>query len=194
MKNIILNSLTALLIPIFSYNIACAEETPKSLVQSTLDQVVSIVEEHVGDEKQEYRRQLMRETINPHFDFEEMAKRSLGAYWKDINDSQRSEFVSIFSDMLARTYLSKIDTVERGMVTVGNEEVQGPRAFVKTIVTSKGDKFSLDYRLMNTAGKWRVYDVVIENIGVVSNYRNEFAGIIRKERFEGLIQRLREKK
>ena len=67
------------------------------------------------------------------------------------------------------------------------------KAVVKTSITSRGDTFPLDYKLTNASGKWRVYDVVIENIGLVANYRNEFAGIIRKDKLSGLIQRLKDK-
>jgi phospholipid transport system substrate-binding protein len=99
----------------------------------------------------------------------------------------------VFSELLARTYLSKIETVKPGMVKVDGENVDSNKAVVKTIVTSKGDNFPIDYKLMFTDGRWQVYDVVIENIGLVANYRNEFAGIIRKDTFAGLMERLRQK-
>lgn len=162
-------------------------------VRATLDQVIKVVTQFPAEKQIEQRRAKLREVINPRFDFEEMSKRSLGTYWKDITPDQQKDFVQVFSDLLARTYLSKIETVQEGMVKFDGEKVEFPRAMVKTIVKYKGDNFPLDYKLLNQDGSWKVYDVVIENIGLVANYRNEFAGIIRKESFDGLMKRLRDK-
>jgi phospholipid transport system substrate-binding protein len=79
------------------------------------------------------------------------------------------------------------------MVKVDSEQVESPRAVVKTTVTSKGDTFPIDYKMSLTSNGWQVYDVVIENIGLVANYRNEFSGVIRKEKFDGLMTKLRKK-
>ena len=123
-----------------------------------------------------------------------MSRRSLGPNWNDISAEEQSEFTEVFSELLARTYLSKIETVKPGMVKVESESVDPPKAVVKTVVLSKGDSFPIDYKLMvGSNGKWQVYDVVIENIGLVANYRNEFSGIIRKDKFSGLMERLRAK-
>ncbi|RIL09909.1 MAG: organic solvent tolerance ABC transporter substrate-binding protein, partial [Proteobacteria bacterium] len=139
------------------------------------------------------RREKLRAVIQPRFDFQEMSKRSLGPYWNEATPAQRTEFVDVFSELLARTYLGRIETVRTGMVKIDNEAVDFPKAVVKTTVTLKGDAFPIDYKLQSTDGNWRVYDVVIENIGLVANYRNEFAGIIRKEKISGLISRLKDK-
>lgn len=162
-------------------------------VEQTVDEVIEVVKMYRDDKQLDQRRAKLREVINPRFDFEEMSKRSLGAYWKEISPEQQKEFVRVFSDLLARTYLSKIETVEEGMVKFDGEKLDPPRALVKTTIKYKGDNFPLDYKLLNSSGSWKVYDVVIENIGLVANYRNEFAGIIRKESFDGLMKRLREK-
>ena len=79
------------------------------------------------------------------------------------------------------------------MVKVESEQVEGPKAVVKTVVLSQGDTFPIDYKMMYRDNGWRVYDVVIENIGLVANYRNEFSGIIRKDKFSGLMEKLRAK-
>jgi phospholipid transport system substrate-binding protein len=122
-----------------------------------------------------------------------MARRSLGSNWNEISAAEQADFTTVFSELLARTYLSKIETVKRGMVKVESESVESSKAVVKTTVLSQGDTFPIDYKLMLENGQWRVYDVVIENIGLVANYRNEFSGIIRKEKFSGLMERLRKK-
>jgi phospholipid transport system substrate-binding protein len=172
---------------------AFAETSPKADMQQTIDQIIKIASALPGEEKKIERRHKLRELINPKFNFAEMSKRSLGSNWNDLTPQEQADFTNVFSELLARTYLSKIETVKPGMVTVESEQVEAPRAVVKTIVVSKGDTFPIDYKLMLINNSWQVYDVVIENIGLVANYRNEFSGIIRKEKFAGLMERLRKK-
>ena len=122
-----------------------------------------------------------------------MAKRSLGPEWSKITPEQQADFVKVFSDLLAKTYMNRVEKVTRDMVKVENENLDFPKSVVKSKVTANGSIFPLDYRLQNVNGTWKVYDVIIENIGLVANYRNEFAGIIRSSGFEGLMDGLRKK-
>lgn len=176
-----------------SIHVAIAETSPKAEIQRTIDSIISVVEASPGDDKKLARRGKLREIINPKFDFDEMSRRSLGANWNTITPAEQADFTTVFSELLARTYLSKIETVKTGMVKVESENIESSKAVVKTVVLSKGDTFPIDYKLMLENGQWRVYDVVIENIGLVANYRNEFSGIIRKDKFPGLMERLRKK-
>jgi phospholipid transport system substrate-binding protein len=167
--------------------------SPKDEMQVTIDAIIKIVEANPEESQRDLRRTKLRELINPKFNFAEMAKRSLGQNWNEIKPEEQQDFVTVFSELLARTYLSKIETVKTGMVQIDSENIVDQKAVVKTTVMNKGDKFPIDYKLLFSAGRWQVYDVVIENIGLVANYRNEFAGIIRKESFAGLMERLRKK-
>lgn len=171
------------------------QNSPKIEINGTINQIVDTVTKFPGDTGAKDRRDKLREIINPRFDFSRMAQLSLGANWNEITAEDQKEFTAVFSDLLAKTYLSKIETVKPGMVSVETETLDstGQKATVKTLVTNKGDVFPIDYKLLNNSGEWKVYDVVIENVGLVVNYRNEFAGIIRKEKFSGLMQRLRDK-
>lgn len=173
--------------------VAAPETSALAAVRATIDEVVRIAELHRGVDAQKVRRTELRQVINPRFDFDEMAKRSLGAQWNQISEAEQKDFTVVFSELLARTYLSKVETVKPGMVSVDTERVDFPRASVKTSVKHEGDTFPIEYRLMNENGTWKVYDVIVENIGLVANYRNEFAGIIRQETFAGLLKRLHEK-
>jgi phospholipid transport system substrate-binding protein len=173
----------------------CVAESPspKAEIQKTIDSIIATVQLHPGDSEKGLRREKLREIINPKFDFDEMSRRSLGSNWTEITPAEQKDFTTVFSELLARTYLSKIETVKPGMVKVESEQVEGPKAVVKTVVLSQGDTFPIDYKMMYRDNGWRVYDVVIENIGLVANYRNEFSGIIRKDKFSGLMERLRAK-
>lgn len=188
-----LKLVAVLLIVPFTMAVAETAPSPKAEMNKTVTEIIRIVEQNSGDAVKEKRRELLRELINPRFDFNEMSKRSLGTYWNDISAEEQADFVKVFSNLLARTYLSKIETVKTGMIQVTEEEVTMPKAVVKTTVESKGETFPIDYKMRFDSGTWQVYDVVIENIGLVANYRNEFAGIIRKDAFAGLMQKLREK-
>lgn len=168
-------------------------KAPMDEVRATVDEVVKVAVSLSGDANKAKRREKLRAIIEPRFDFVEMAKRSLGASWLNMSTAQQDDFVKVFSGLLARTYLERIETVEEKMVTIDSENVGFPKALVKTSVKRKGDVFPLDYRLHYAENTWKVYDVIIENIGLVSNYRNEFSGIIRKDGIDGLISRLKEK-
>ena len=192
--------LLTLLIMMFASTVVAEDQpappntpSPQVILQETLDQVVVAVAKNPGEDQAVARRAELRKIISPNFDFAEMAKRALGTHWEGRSEAERSEYTTVFSDLLAKTYLSKIDTVKENMVKVTSERIAFPKALVKTSVTHKGDTFPIDYKLLFSNGSWKVYDVIIENIGLVANYRNEFSGIIRKEDFSGLMQRLREK-
>ncbi|WKZ57573.1 MAG: ABC transporter substrate-binding protein [Bdellovibrionota bacterium] len=182
----------ALLLPVQVFaNTPASDALPE--VRATLDKVIEINKQYIGDQNKKLRREKLRETLNERFDFEEMARRSLGPEWTKRSAEERTEFVKVFSDLLARTYLSRVETVSQETVQIVSERAEFPRSLVKTTVTASNEKFPLDYKLIHRDGGWKVYDVVIENIGLVANYRNEFSGIIRKEGFDGLLTKLREK-
>jgi len=169
------------------------QQTPLGLIKETIDKVISVNKKLSGEENLKARRKELRAIIEPYFDFKEMAKRSLGANWNTITPAEQEDFVNVFSELLARTYLSRIDTVTTQLVSFEKEEINHPKAEVKTTINHKGDSFPIDYKFLDESGSWKVYDVVIENIGLVANYRNEFAGIIRKDKFTGLMDKLRKK-
>lgn len=169
--------------------------SPSMQVKETLDKMVTIVAAYPGEGNTVERRRQLRELISPRFDFSAMAKSSLGPHWDKVTVEERTEFVNVFSNLLASTYLKRIENIRSDTVKIDGERMGTPptTGLVKTTVTYKGDKFPIDYKLYRVADSWKVYDVIIENIGLVLNYRNEFAGIIRKEQFSGLMKQLRKK-
>lgn len=162
-------------------------------VTATIDAVIVVNTQNSGDSAKAQRRAKLREVVTPRFDFEEMSKRSLGTNWNVISPEEQTQFVSLFSELLIKTYIARIETATKGTVAIGSETVELPKSYIKTMVTYKGDKFPIDYKLMQQNGDWRVYDVLIENIGLVGNYRNEFAGIMRKDGITGLLSMLQDK-
>lgn len=169
-------------------------ETPRARIERTVHAVREITRAHVHElESPELDRKLRAEAM-PIFDFVEMSQRSLGVNWKQGSKEQQKEFVDIFSELLARTYAKRIrESVADSQIKVVDDSIDGDKALVRTIAIVDGDEVKIEYRLSFRKDQWRVYDVIIENIGLVSNYRNEFSGIVRKSGFEGLLVRLREK-
>ena len=170
-------------------------ETASSTVKTTVEKVQQTITSSEKELSPEALDEKLREIIAPVFDFQEMARRSLGANWKKATADQQNEFVELFSDLLARNYLKKIrENAANSGFEVAGEVNKDSKALVKTTVLYEGEKASIDYRLREKNGAWRIYDVVIENIGLVSNYRSEFAGIIKSNGVAGLITKLKEKK
>lgn len=134
--------------------------------------------------------------VNAYFNFDEMAKRSLGRPWKDQTPEKRQEFVALFKQLLFNTYISRVEsyTGSNEKVLYDSEKIEGDYALVKThILLQSNQNVDIEYRLRLEDGQWKVYDVVVEGISFVENYRSQFASILANDSFEGLLRKLREK-
>ena len=172
---------------------ACAG-APTEQIRGAIDRVIRIL--HRPDLQQasrrEARRDLLRAEIRPVFDFREMAKRSLGTHWRGRTEEERQQFVQLFTELLENSYLGKIESYKGEQIRYVRERVDPPYAEVGTlIVTAKEQEIPLDYRLLRDGDRWRIYDVVIEGISLVNNYRSQFASILQKSSFDELVGKLR---
>jgi phospholipid transport system substrate-binding protein len=167
---------------------------PTEQIRGTIDRVIEILKDPAlaAKGKREERRELLRKEIAPAFDFEEMAKRSLGIQWRGRTSEERDRFVVLFRELLEDSYLGKIESYQGEEIRYGKETVDGPYAEVKTlVVTRKGQEIPVDYRMLGDGGKWRIYDVVIEGISLVNNYRSQFSSILRNSSFAEMMEKLR---
>jgi len=145
-------------------------------------------------EKKKERVERLKEIVNPLFDFEEMARRTLGPHWRRRNPQEQQEFVKLFHDFLEKIYSDRVDLYSGEKIVYGRESFDNDYAQVDTIlVNSKGEEISVVYRLRHSDGRWKVYDAVVENISVVNNYRAQFDRIISKSSFDELKRLLKEK-
>lgn len=174
---------------------AAAAGAATDAVKSTIDQVIRILEdkELKKPDRLAERRRLLEQVIGERFSYDEMAKRSLAAEWKKLSEEQRKEFVDLFRTLLSRTYADKIEGYSGEQIQYLNERLQEGYAEVRTKVVSGKAEVPLDYRLMNLSGEWRVYDVVVDGVSLVNNYRGQFAKIIRSSSYADLVERLRKK-
>lgn len=172
-----------------------ATPSAQTIVKETVDEVKRTVDAEKGKMTEQELDEKLRVIISPVFDFKEMARRSLAAHWSKASADQQVEFVSLFSDLLASNYIKKIrENVQNSNFSVDREQSTGPEStLVRTKVVFEGKNVVIDYRLRMKDNSWKIYDVVIENIGLVSNYRSEFSAIVDKSGINGLIQKLRDK-
>jgi phospholipid transport system substrate-binding protein len=165
-------------------------------MKGTINEVIRLLEDKdlKKPERREERRKLLEKVIGDRFSYEEMAKRSLAAQWPKLNDGQRQEFVGLFQALLARTYADKIESYSGEPVQYVNERNQEGYAEVRTKVISGKAEIPLDYRLIAKAGDWQVYDVVVDGISLVNNYRGQFSKIINSPGgYPELVETLRKK-
>jgi phospholipid transport system substrate-binding protein len=166
--------------------------SPAEEVRASIDRVLATLKDPRLQKNPEKRRQQIKEIIRERFDFGEMARRSLGPEWQRRTPEERKEFVKLFIDLLERAYISAIEDVEA--VRDLREKVDGNYAEVKTrVVDKKGVEFSVDYRLHNVNGKWKVYDVLVENVSLVNNYRDQFNRILTRYSYAEVIRRMKAK-
>ncbi len=130
------------------------------------------------------------------FDFGEMAKRSLGQHWDKRTPTERAEFARLFTELIQRSYIAKIDQhAAATQMTFRGETVADDHAVVQTTVPlSNGSTMPLDYRMHNTRSHWQVYDLNMDGISLVANYRAQFNKIIRTSSFEDLVTKLKANK
>lgn len=170
---------------------------PTEAVKSTVDRVIKILTdpELRGDERKDARRKLLRDTVSPRFDFREMAKLCLGEEWSRHSAEEQEEFVRLFTAFLEKTAVQNIESYDGERFHYTSEKIDGTYAVVDgKILTKEGSEIKISYFLHRAADEeWRAYDLVVDGIGFVGNYRAQFNRLLRQSSYEGLVQRLKEK-
>lgn len=177
-----------------------AAEAPKSLspqqqLKAGIDDFIKVL----SDEslKGEAGKKLLEEKLvrmfKQHFDLTYTSRMCLGRHWRKLSPAERDEFVGLFSDLLKSTYIGRVDEYSGETVHYKREILQGSKARVKTVVVSKDKEIPVEYKMINRDGSWRVYDVIIEGVSMVRNYRSQFSSILRKRKFADLLKQMRDK-
>src|SRR2546426_4426836 len=170
--------------------------TAQEQLKGAIARVVSTLESPAmkGEGKAAERRAAVRQIANEIFDFGEIARRSLGRYWQPLSEAQRAEFVGLFGDLLERSYISKIELYGGEKIVYSGERMDGDLAIVSTkIITKNGTEVPVDYRLFKRSDRWMIYDVSVEGISLVSNYRTQFNKIIQTNGYNGLVEKMKTK-
>jgi phospholipid transport system substrate-binding protein len=170
---------------------------PQERVQATMNAVSAVLDDPTlqDADKDPERKQRVRQIILEAFDFQEMARESLGTYWGKLTPQQRDEFTGLFGTLFERSYNRLVLRFLGERTTVyGTESIQQERATVATTLVSKRDaKLPVDYQLVRHGEQWTIYDVVIDGISLAANYRAQFSKILRTSSYEELVQRIKTK-
>ena len=170
---------------------------PQAAMEITVEKVMDILSDPAlaGDAKWEERRELVSLELTKRFDFAEMAKRALAKAWKKRTTAEKENFVTLFKELLKDTYVERLQTYSDGSYKVNFDKVlvRGKKAVVHSIVIQQGREISAAYKMYQNGPEWFVYDVVIEGVSLVSNYRSQFVSVIQKDGYEELVRRLEEK-
>jgi phospholipid transport system substrate-binding protein len=175
---------------------AASAGAPTEQLRGTVDRVLAILQDPSlkPQAKQNERRGQLRQVIFARFDFPEMAQRSLGAEWRRRTPAEQQEFTRLFTDLLRDNYVGTIESYNGEKVGYNRESQDQNTAEVQTVLTaSNSTNYSLNYRLHLVGKDWKVYDVVIEGISLVNNYRAQFSRFLAKSSYEDLVRTLKEK-
>ena len=169
---------------------------PTDLLRVQIDRVVKTLEEPdlKKEGKQKDRRATVRKIADEVFDFGETAKRSLGRHWQPRTPAEREEFVQLFADLLERSYISRIELYGGEKIGYLGDSIEGDLATVRTKLTTKhGTEIPIDYRMLTRGSRWVVYDVIIEGVSLIANYRTQFNKIIQTSSFKELVKKMKTK-
>jgi phospholipid transport system substrate-binding protein len=180
-------AMAGLIVLLIGAPVASAEETATESVRSTMDDVIHILssEELNQPGRSVERRQKIEQVVRERVNYEDMAKRALGWSWIELTGTERHEFVALFVQLLRDAFAGRIDNYVDEQVHYLSE--------VRTKLSGHKVDTTLDFRLVNIAGHWYVYDVVIDGAGIVSNYHAQFVSIIHEHSFAGLLNKMKEK-
>jgi phospholipid transport system substrate-binding protein len=163
-------------------------------LKQRVDEVIKVVDDPALSGKPVERHAAVRKIAEDVFDYPDTAQRALGPHWNARTPQERQEFVQLFADLLDRAYVGKIDLYQGEKVRYVGETIEGDQATVKTrIVTKRGSEVPIDYRMHLANGRWLVFDVIIEGVSLISNYRTQFNKVVQTESYQALVQKLKAK-
>lgn len=173
-------------------NIASADISPTDSIRGSVDGILTILQNKELD--QTTRRKEMRKVINGRFDFHAMSQSTLATNWKKASKEQQEEFVTLFSQLIENTYIGRVEAYTDEKVDYPGEKVKGNKAVVATLILTASADIPIDYKVYQKKnGEWWVYDVIIEGISLISNYRSSYQDIVSKEGLDGLLAKMRDK-
>ncbi|MBI2161490.1 MAG: ABC transporter substrate-binding protein [Candidatus Rokubacteria bacterium] len=168
---------------------------PREAVESAIVRVLSVIEDgEVNGKAVTDRRAEVRRIARELFDYDEITRRTLSRHWSQRTADEQAEFVALFSDLLERSYVSRIEAYAGEKIAFVGEVIDGGFATVRSkVVTQRRTETVLDYRMHVREGRWRVYDVLIDGVSFVSTYRSQFDRVIQAESYGALVERLRKR-
>ena len=167
---------------------------PTDQLKSSVEQIVKVLEDPAlkTESRVKDRRAAIRKEAEVVFDFAETAKRALGRHWQSLSEKDRQEFTGLFTDLIERAYISKIERYSGERIAYAGEAVEGGLATVRTrFVTKQGTEVPVDYRMQQRGDRWFVYDVSVEGVSLINNYRTQFDKIIQTSSYAELVRKMK---
>jgi len=168
-----------------------AGNTPTDDVRTSVDAILEILQNEQLDK--EGKRAQMSTVINKRFDFRAMSQRTLATNWKKTTDEEKQQFVELFSQLIENSYVGKIESYTNEKVDYPGEKVKGRKAVVETLIITSSADIPVNYKVYHKGDQWLVYDVIIEGVSLISNYRSSYQEIMKKEGFDGLLTKMQAK-
>lgn len=171
---------------------ASAEMSPTDSIRGSVDSILTLLQNKGLD--QATRRIEMRKIINARFDFRAMSQRTLATNWKKASSEQKQEFIQLFAQLIENTYIGRVEAYTDEKVDYPGEKVKGKKAVVETLILTASADIPINYKVYQKKnGEWWVYDVIIEGISLISNYRSSYQNIVSKDGIDGLISKMKVK-
>lgn len=168
---------------------------PTVQLKASVDTLLKVLRDESlkGAENSDIRRERIAEVVFMQFDMRRMAKLSLGRGWRKLSEAEREHFIGLFRKLLSKSYIATIDGYSGEKISYVKEIIKGNKAEVRTMVIGNAKEIALTYKLKLDDSRWLIYDVIIENVSLVRNYRSQFDPIMKKEGFTGLVKRMEER-
>jgi phospholipid transport system substrate-binding protein len=163
---------------------------PLDVVETAVTRVIVAMQEDPG---REHARAEIRQAALSLFDFDEMARRTLTRHWAARSAQEQAEFVRLFTDLLERSYLGRIESWSDEKIIYTSEVVDGAFASVRSKIITRRAEIGIEYRLRQRDGQWRVYDVLLDGVSFVSTFRSAFDRILQQSSWAGLMDKLRKR-
>jgi phospholipid transport system substrate-binding protein len=181
--------LFGLMMTLASMAIAAGNATES--VRTSVDAIIGILKDAGLDKPA--KRDKIRVVIAERFDFRAMSQRTLATNWKKASKEEQQQFTELFAELIQDTYISRVEAYTNEEVKYPGEKVTDDRAVVDTLIVTSSKEIPVTYRLYLKGDRWLVYDVNIEGVSLISNYRNSYQEIVKREGFTGLLAKMEEK-
>jgi len=172
-------------------NPAIAETAALDAVRTSVEAILESLKNEQLDKTA--RREQMRAAIKDRFDFRAMSQRTLATNWKKASDQEQQQFVELFSRLVENSYVDKIESYTNEKVEYPGAKVQGKKAVVDTLIITASADIPVNYKLYQKGDEWLVYDVIIEGVSLINNYRSSYQEIVKKEGMTGLLTKMQDK-
>ena len=176
----------------FAPVVSSAESSALDAVRTSVEAILDILKKGDALDK-DSRRSAMETEIDKRFDFRAMSQRTLATNWKKATDAEKQEFTDLFKQLIQSSYVGKLEAYTNETVEYVAEKAKGRKAVVETLIKTASADIPLNYKLYSKDGDWLVYDVIIEGVSLISNYRSSYQTIVKQEGFDGLMAKMKEK-